>query len=154
VSRHQIQYVPFEKVSPDELLPILNNEKLREHLMPHPEFDMDSAREWKLSKIEVDNTEGCRVRAVIINGELVGWCGIQLEYDHYELAIIIDDQYWGLGVKVFKQLLAWAEELGHQSVTIHFYHTRPKYKFLQKRSQRVYESELYGQRFTTYELIV
>jgi hypothetical protein len=106
------------------------------------------------SKLEVDATSGCKVRGIFFDGELAGWCGIQLEGDNYELAIIIDDKFWGLGKKVFKDMMRWAKELAHEVVYIHFLHTRPEYKFLKKMSSNVYKTELFDSTFTTYQLSV
>ena len=76
------------------------------------------------------------------------------EDEKYEIAIVIDDDYWGLGIKIFREIMNWAKELDHRTVFIHFLHTRPEYKFLRKISKNVYESELLGSKFTTYELAV
>lgn len=117
-------------------------------------FTIDTLTTLVKSKIEVDATSGCRVRAIICEGVLAGWCGIQFEEGKYEIAIIIDDKFWGLGKKILKDMMRWAKELGHDEVFIHFLHTRPDYKFLKKRARNVYESELFGSKFTTYQLAV
>jgi GNAT superfamily N-acetyltransferase len=84
----------------------------------------------------------------------VGWCGIQQEGGEYEIALVLDDRYWGLGRKIFRELMSWATELGHQTVYVHFLHTRPEYKFLRKIANSVYENEIMGNKFTTYRLSV
>lgn len=117
-------------------------------------FNLDSVTAWINSKIVVDTIEGCRVRAITCNNQLAGWCGIQLEDEKYELAIVIDEQYWGLGKTIFQDMMRWAKELGHDEVIIHFLHTRPNYKFLQKMASNVYETEMLGSKFTTYQLAV
>lgn len=122
--------------------------------MAHHQFDVSSATDWINSKIEVDATPGCRVRAILREKDLAGWCGIQHEMGQYELALVLDEKYWGLGKSVFVDLMAWANELGHEAVFIHFLHTRPAYKFLQKRAIQVFTSEMYNTQFTTYQLRV
>ncbi len=102
------------------------------------------------TKIEVDATSGCRVRGIICEGELAGWCGIQLEEGKYEVAIITDDKFWGLGKKIFQNMMCWAKELDHDEVYIHFLGTRPDYRFLKKIAKTVYETELFGSKFTSY----
>ncbi len=149
-----IKYVEFNEVNPESFLPILNKLKIREHLIPHELFDRDSTAVWMKSKIEVDTNYGCKVRAINVDNELIGWCGIQFEEDKYEVAIVIDDSSWGLGIKIFHEIMSWAKDIGHKEVCIHFLHTRPKYKFLQKLSKNVYESELFGSKFNTYQLEV
>ena len=85
---------------------------------------------------------------------MAGWCGIQLEDEKYEIAIVIDEKYWGMGKKVFYDIMRWAKDLGHDDIYIHFLHTRPEYKFLRSMSTKVYKSELLGSKFTTYKLAV
>ena len=149
-----IEYVKLSEVNPAEFVPLLNKQKIRKHLINHPLFDEQTAKAWLEAKVGVDSYQGCKVRAIFVDKQLAGWCGIQLEDEKYEIAIVIDDDYWGLGIKIFREIMSWAKELGHRTVFIHFLHTRPEYKFLRKISKNVYESELLGSKFTTYELAV
>ncbi|WP_420600561.1 N-acetyltransferase [Neptuniibacter sp.] len=149
-----MEYVNFQEIDPADFLPLLNKQTTREHLIEHQQFDVVGVTEWMRDKIEVDSTPGCRVRAINVDSQLAGWCGIQADDGNYEIAVVLDDQYWGLGRSVFQDLMAWAKELGHSTVYIHFLHTRPEYRFLRKMSRRVFESEMMGERFVSYELEV
>jgi len=149
-----IEYVKFSEINPENFLPLLNKLKIRQHLIPHAVFDIDTTAAWMESKIAVNANHGCKVRAINVDDQLIGWCGIQLEDGKYEIAIVIDDSSWGLGIKIFHDIMNWANALGHNEVYLHFLDTRPKYKFLQKLSKRVYTSELFGSKFNTYELAV
>jgi len=149
-----IEYVKFDDVKPEKFIPLLNKLKIREHLIQHELFNINSATIWMQSKILVDSSLGCKVRAININHQLIGWCGIQFEDGKYEIAIVIDDNSWGVGIKIFHEVMSWAKVLGHKEVYIHFLHTRPKYKFLQKMAKQVYESELFGSKFNSYQLTV
>ncbi|MBB1487178.1 N-acetyltransferase [Oceanospirillum sp. D5] len=149
-----LEYVSFEEIAPTDFLPILNKSSTRTHLIAHEVFDLESVNAWMQGKIAVDAMPGCQVRAIRIDHQLVGWCGIQLENDQYEIAIIIDDAHWGLGKTVFRDLMSWAKAFGHNTVFIHFLHTRPEYKFLRKLSKNVSQNEFMGHQFTSYELAV
>jgi len=149
-----INYLSFSEVNANDFIPLLNKLKIREHLINHDLFDNDSIIAWIKSKLEVDSTHGCIVRAVIINDQLAGWCGIQLEDEKYEIAIVIDDKFWGSGKAVFHEIMDWAKDFGHEEILIHFLHTRPEYKFFQNISTKVYTSVLMGNKFTTYQLPV
>lgn len=149
-----IEYVKLNEIEPIEFLPLLNKQTTREYLVDHELFDTDKVRVWIQSKIDVDASQGCRVRAITVDKQLAGWCGIQLEEGIYEIAVVIDDGYWGLGRSVFREIMIWAKELSHTTICIHLLHTRPEYAFLRKLSKDVYESELLGSKFTTYELEV
>lgn len=149
-----VDYLRFNEINSSDFLPLLNSQKIRKHLIEHELFTIETLTAWMNSKIEVDATSGCRVRAIVFEGELAGWCGIQLEEGKYEIAIIIDDKFWGLGKKVFQDMMCWAKELDHDEVFIHFLHTRPDYKFLKKIARKVYGTELFSSKFTTYQLTV
>ncbi len=151
---NNIQYLRFSEVDPNDFLSLLNSKKNREHLIEHELFDISTAKVWLKSKLDVDSISGCKVRAIIYKNQLAGWCGIQLEKDKYEIAIVIDNRFWGVGKKIFNDMMGWAKALGHEEIYIHFLHTRPDYKFLQKIAINVFETELLGNKFTTYQLAV
>lgn len=115
---------------------------------------MATATAWLETKIAIDNSPGCRVRAILVDNQLAGWCGIQPDGDRHELAVVLDDAHWGLGRRLFGEMMGWARELGHAAVLIHLLHTRPEYRFLQKIAKNSYKNELLGNQFTTYELAV
>lgn len=150
----RIEYVKLEEIEPTDFLPLLNKQTTRMHLIDHELFNAHSVKEWIQGKVDVDASEGCRVRAIMVDKQLAGWCGIQIEDGKYEIAIVISDRYWGLGKKVFREIFSWAKEFDHKTICIHLLHTRPEYKFLRKLAKNVYESELLGSRFTTYEFEV
>jgi len=149
-----VDYVTFDQIDPEDFLPLLNSPKIRKHLIPHDLFTPDSLKVWMTDKITVDAIAGCKVRGIVCDGKLAGWCGIQLEQERYEMAIIITDQYWGLGKGVFQEMMGWAKSFGHDSVFIHLLHTRPEYRFLKKIAIRVFDNELFGSRFITYQIPV
>ncbi len=147
-----IDYKKFSDVNPELFFPLLNSNKVRTHLIRHQTFDDEMLKSWIADKISMDAVAGCKVRAIQVEGNLAGWCGIQLEDSRFGLAIVIDDKYWGLGIKVYRDLMQWAAELGHTSVFVQLLNTRPEYRFLRRRAKQVCVSELMGHCFTTYEL--
>ena len=149
-----INYSPLSSLDQHALLALLNKQKTREHLVPHAQFDLTMLAHWVEGKLRVDATQGCRVRGVTVDGAVAGWCAIQFENDAYELAIVLDDAFWGLGVQVFKGMMGWAAELGHDRIVLHLLHTRPEYRALKRRALRVFQTEMFGQSYTSYELPV
>lgn len=147
-----IEYIKFEEVAPSEFMPLLNQHKLREHLVDHDLFDLELAKSWMANKIKVDSSCGCKVRAIFVDANLAGWCGIQLEDGKYEIAIVIDERYWGIGMRIFNEMMIWAKSFNHKTLFIHFLDTRPEYKFLRKIAKNVYQSKFMERNFTTYEL--
>lgn len=149
-----IEFLHFEQVDPDALLAVVNQDSLRTHLIDHPYFDRVSLKAWMESKIELDSHDGCRVRAVSVDGVLAGWCGIQPDESGFELAIVISQGFWGAGISIFRSMMVWAGEMGHKEVVFHLLETRPKYRSLAKMASKVERSEQLGRSFTTYTIPV
>ena len=154
IKHSTIDYVKFDEIDPEELIPLLNRQKLRAHLIDHALFDRAMVESWIAGKNATDATCGCKVRAVLVNAQLAGWCGIQFEEGNYEMAIVLDERQWGVGIRIFQDMLLWAKGFNHKTVVIHLLHTRPDYKFLRKLATNVYQTKLHGSRFTTYEIDV
>jgi len=149
-----IDFKEFGQVNPDDLIPVVNEQELRKHLVEHEPFNPASIRTWISDKLKVDSQEGCRVRAIYIDGVPAGWCGIQPDDTGYELAVVISRKFWGNGITIFKTLLGWAKELGHNEVVFHLLDSRPEYKVLNKMATKVYKTELLGRCFTSYCIVV
>lgn len=149
-----IEYISLQDINQHELLSILNTEKVRRHLVAHDVFNEESLAKWVSDKVRVDSTDGCIVRGIRINGIVAGWCGIQFENGSYEIAIVLSEKFWGIGTRVFDDIMKSASELGHRHVVMHMLNTRSEYKFLKKMATRVYQSTIFGQNYTSYELIV
>ncbi|MDM5131107.1 GNAT family N-acetyltransferase [Aeromonas piscicola] len=147
-------FKPFGDVSAEDFLPLVNDETVRKHLIDHPPFDAASVRVWMDDKIRIDALPGCRVRAIIIDGALVGWCGIQPDDEGVEIAIVIAKAGWGVGIAIFKEMIGWARNMGHQEIIFHLLSSRPEYRSLARRSIRVKKTTLSGSGFTTYYLSV
>ncbi len=92
-----MEFKLFGDVSAEDFLPLVNDETVRKHLIDHPPFDAASVRVWMDDKIRIDMLPGCRVRALVIDGALVGWCGIQPDGEGVEIAIVIATAGWGGG---------------------------------------------------------
>ncbi len=149
-----LTYRSFDNIREDDFLLLFNKNKIRTHLIPHEMFTRESLSKWVKDKKRIDTIDGCKIRAVYYQQKLVGWCGIQVENDKYEIAIILDDKVWGHGKTVFNQVMCWAKELGHDVIYIHFLHTRPKYQFLTQLATNISDVVIFGERFTCYQLSV
>ena len=105
-------------------------------------------------KRRIDALPGCRVRAVLIHGALVGWCGFQPDEEGVEIAIVLARAGWGRGMAIFHEMMGWARSMGHQEVIFHLLDTRPPYKALARRATRVKKTILSGCLFTSYYFCV
>ena len=151
---NRIEYVKFSDVTPEDFIPILNEDSIRGHLIEHGLFDKKTVTEWVVGKIESGSTQGCRIRAVYSDSILVGWCGIQEDDSGYELAIVTSKAVWGIGIQIFRDLMLWAKDLGHEEVVIHLLESRPVYKVLEKIAVKTHTTEMLGRKFVTYHIAV
>lgn len=149
-----IRYINLDEVPLEEWVSLMNEPKVREHLISFPLFTREVAQNWVKEKLIENEKSGCRIQAVVCNDVLAGWCAVQEQDGQYELAIVINDQFWGIGKQIFKDMLAWAKELGHECVYLHLLETRREYRFLKKIATNVTHSQLLGREFTTYEIEV
>lgn len=149
-----IEYREFGDISAASMASLLNEDSLRTHLIDHPYFDAETVQAWMTEKEEVDSQATCRVRAVLVGGELAGWCGIQPDEVGVELAVVISQRYWGVGVAVFKDMLSWARELGHSQIRFHLLDSRKAYRSLESMASEVIQSQMLGRTFTTYNIPV
>ena len=147
-----VTYVSLGEVNQTVLLDLMNDDKLRAHLVDHPKFTEETLEFWVMEKTRIDAANGYRVRAILVNGNIAGWCGIQPDGEGAELAIILSSSYWGSGLRVFRDMIRWSRELGHQEVVFHLLETRRKYRALEKMAKEVKESEWMGRKFRTYIL--
>lgn len=147
-------YVSLDEVDPNDFCLLLNNKRNSTHLIEHKPFDLNAVKLWLRNKSNANSTYGCRVRGIVSYGSFAGWCGIQFDDGKYEIAIVLDSHHWGIGKRVFSDVMGWAEEIGHEEIFIHLLDSRPEYKFLRKISKNVFHSEQHGRRFTTYQLPV
>lgn len=150
----KIIYVSFKDVNTYEWLKILNEQALRRHLVEHDIFNETSVNNWVKSKLDIDAMKGCRIRAIYIDKQLAGWCGIQPDNDSYELAIVLANQYWGAGISIFKTMMNWAKELGHDEVLFHLLDSRREYKALKKFTTKIKQSQLLSRNFVSYYISV
>ena len=152
MNKKVVTYASLREVSQTVLLDLMNDDKLRAHLVDHPKFTEETLEFWVMEKTRIDAANGYRVRVILVNGNIAGWCGIQPDGEGAELAIILSSSYWGSGLRVFRDMIRWSRELGHQEVVFHLLETRRKYRALEKMAKEVKESEWMGRKFRTYIL--
>jgi len=123
--------------------------------MPHDQFNHESLAKWIKQKNDCDARAGCRVRGILINQRLAGWCGIQDDNPGYEVAIILAKPFWGYGKHIVATMWSWAKELGHSELIIHLHESRPNYKFLSKlANNKITKSTKSGNAFNSYRVSV
>jgi len=97
----KLEYLKFDEVNINDFKDLLNKQKIREHLIEHELFDDTLVASWVEEKIKTDSIKGCKIRGIYSKKTLAGWCGIQVVEGKYEIAIVLDERFWGVGKSVF-----------------------------------------------------
>ena len=148
-----LTYHTIDTSRTEEWLQLLNSDLVRKHLIQHPRFTMETFGIWLQSKIKADQQSGCILRAIQSDGNLIGWCGIQIESGDYELALVLSPKYWGHGREVTNQIVVWAQELGHKQLFAHLPQTRPQTKALERLfGKPIRVSRIHENVFNTYRI--
>ncbi|MFP1683796.1 hypothetical protein ACLD0W_14890 [Alloalcanivorax sp. C16-1] len=58
-----LEFVALDRVEPEALLSLMNQEPLRRHLVDHACFDSASIRGWVQEKLAVDVLPGCDLKS-------------------------------------------------------------------------------------------
>lgn len=151
---NKIFYPELSDIALDDVIRLFNNPSISKHLVGYETFTPSVAQQWIDRKLKMQRESGCRIRGIVQNGAFAGWCGIQRVNEDFELALVINPEFWGQGKHIFKEVLRWASELGHEVILLDLLQTRREYHFLKNLAKAVYYSEKNGYQFTTYELEV
>lgn len=137
----------------EEWIELLNSELVRKHLIQHPQFTKETLAIWLQNKVKANQETGCRIRAIHSDGKLVGWCGIQIESNNYEIALVLSPNCWGRGRAAIDQIVNWAQELGHKQLLAHLPQSRPQVKALERLfGKPIGETNIQGHDFNTYQI--
>jgi hypothetical protein len=126
--------VPFEKVDRKLLIDLFNNPLVKRHMPLSPGvFTLDDYYKFLEDKQVIWNRQGFGPSAYYINGEFIGWGGIQPDGDEFEVALVLDPNRWGCGKLLYKDIMREAFSDHHlESINILLPSSRKKYKWLPK----------------------
>ncbi|MEO0408516.1 MAG: GNAT family N-acetyltransferase, partial [Cyanobacteria bacterium P01_A01_bin.135] len=93
--------------------------------------------------------------AFVLDGEFIGWGGLQPEGKDVDVGLVLSQKYWGAGSALYQRILAYAfEELCIDSVTALLPPSRTKVSALRRLGFREDgEITIQGQHFIRYRLI-
>ena len=92
--------------STNQWLDLFNDKRVRKHMPLASEFvDTEWVENWIRHKIESSENSPFKVQSVWINENFAGWAAIQKDEVEYEMAIVLNPTYWGVGIKVFEKLI-------------------------------------------------
>lgn len=134
----------------------LFNERLVKRHMPlaSETFDESHYQAFLEAKKSIWQEYGFGPMAYFVNGEFIGWAGIQPDDGDFELALVLSPKFWGYGRYIYQELIKQAfDELNLESVTILFPPSRTRIKWILKAGF-VEESKITieGKAFIRYRL--
>ncbi len=95
------------------------------------EFNEDACDKFIAVKEKLWIENGYGPWAFILNGQFVGWGGLQPENGEVDLALVLHPTYWGLGKTIYKKIISIAfNEMRLASVTVLFPPTRTRIRGL------------------------
>jgi len=97
--------VPLSDVDLEALVDLMNEPRIGAHLpLLVGRFDLEAARAFVAAKQRMWTEHGFGPRAVLVEGELAGWGGLQPEQGEADFALVLHPRHWGLGRHVFARV--------------------------------------------------
>lgn len=151
----QITLARLSDIDPAEIVALLTHPLVRRHMpLADAEMSLDEARAWAEAKDRQWVENGYGPWAFLVNGEFVGWGGLQDEGGVPDLGLVLHPAHWGKGRAIAEEIIRRAfGELGFESLTILLPPSRTRVKgVLRLGFVPDGEVEIDGERFLRYRL--
>jgi RimJ/RimL family protein N-acetyltransferase len=155
---HAIEVVRLPDVEISALTALVNDPRVTRHMPLASPMTEDDVGAWVRAKEAIWDERGFGPWAILVDGELAGWGGLQ-PYDdepdgELEIAVVLAPTYWGLGRSVFRRFAADAfERLGVDHVIIAIPPSRRRVAGIERLgARRVGETSLAGADFVLWRL--
>lgn len=137
------------------IIQLCNHHQVKKHMpLSKDEFDEQEYKKFLITKEKIWTDYGYGPWAYLIDGEFVGWGGLQPENNDVEVALVLHPNYWGYGPVIFKDIIHDAfETLKLKSVIILFPPTRNRIKGIFKIGfKKEAEVDIDGKQFVRFRL--
>lgn len=150
----------LNKVDKDLMIRLLSHPSIQRHMpLSSSSFGEKEYNAFIAAKEKIWKEHGFGPSAYFVDDQFIGWAGIQPDDgDDFEIAIVLDPQYWGYGKQIFKELIQYAfSELKLHSVMILFPPTRTRIKgilkagFIQEGEVLIDDERFFRYRLTNRE---
>ncbi len=151
----QIELKPLSAIDPATIVELLTHPLVRRHMpLSDTEMTLDEARAWAAAKDAQWSEFGYGPWAFVVDGEFVGWGGLQNEGGDADLGLVLHPDHWGLGMALYDEIIRRAfGEMNLASVTVLLPLSRTRVKgVLRLGFVPDGEVELAGERFRRYRL--
>lgn len=118
---HDYRRTKFERLPEVDLAPLadlLNDPDVRRHLpLARGSFGRAECERFVAAKERIWREHGFGPWAFVLDGEFLGWGGLQPEGPDVDAGLVLRRAHWGAGPHLFRRILAHAfDELGLDSV--------------------------------------
>ena len=109
-----LEFIPMSQISITDWLELLNHPLVKRHMpLATEDFTASSCQSWIEGKEQLWQSHGYGPRAILHQGEFVGWGGFQPDGDDADLGLVLHPKHWGLGIPIFKAFLRQGFETHH-----------------------------------------
>lgn len=150
-----IDFKRLTEVEKSEIIELMNNPLVRRHMpLTSDNFGESDCDEFIAAKERLWAEHGYGPWAFVVDGQFVGWGGLQPENGEADLGLVLHPNYWGIGKVLYDEIIDRAfGEMGFETVTVLLPPTRKWIKGLLRLGfKEDGELEVGGERFIRYRL--
>lgn len=120
------------EVDSSEIIELMNNPLVRRHMpLATSCFGESDCEEFIAAKERLWKEDGYGPWAFVVDGQFVGWGGLQRENGEADLGLVLHPDHWGLGKILYSEIIRRAfGEMGFEAVTVLLPPTRKNIKGL------------------------
>lgn len=127
-----IDFKRLTEVKKSEIIELMNNPLVRRQMpLIRDSFGENDCDEFVAAKERLWLEYGYGPWAFFIDGQFVGWGGLQAENGEADLGLVLHPNHWGIGKAIYKKIIGRAfGEMGFEAVTVLLPTTRTRVKGL------------------------
>lgn len=151
----KLEFKRLNQVDKADIIELMNHPLVRRQMpLTSDNFDEADCDHFIAAKEQLWAEHGYGPWAFVVDGEFVGWGGLQPEHGEADLGLVLHPNHWGLGKTLYDEIIKRAfGEMGFESVIVLFPPTRTRVKGLLRLGFKLEgELELGGERFLLYRL--
>lgn len=150
-----IEFRRLTEIETSEIIELMNHPLVRRQMpLINDNFDESDCDAFIAAKERLWAEYGYGPWAFVIDGQFVGWGGLQPENGEVDLGLVLHPNHWGVGKALYDEIIDRAfGEMGFETVTVLFPPTRMRIKGLLRLGfKEDGELEIGGERFIRYRL--
>ena len=150
-----IEFNRLTEIDKSEIIELMNNLLVRRQMpLLKGVFGDKDCDEFIAAKERLWIDNGYGPWAFVVNGQFVGWGGLQPEHGEADLGMVLHPKYWGIGKTLYGEIIDRAfGEMGFETITVLLPPTRKRMKGLLRLGfKREGELMIGEERFIRYRL--